>query len=236
MKLAIIGAMDLEVEALRAALVDETITTVAGMEFCEGKLDGADVIIVRCGVGKVHAALCVQALADRFDVTHVVNTGVGGSLDNALDIGDLVISTDAVYHDVDVQIFGYAPGQVPGTKQAAFEADKQMGEIALALSREINPDIHTLPGRILSGDQFIADKTVKNRMIETFGGACCEMEGAAIAHAATANNLPFLIVRAISDKADGSDTMDYPTFERLSAQRSARLVRGLAAVLAEVCK
>lgn len=236
MKLAIIGAMDLEVDALRAALVDETVTTVAGMKFSEGKLDGADVVIVRCGIGKVNAGMCVQILADRFDVTHVVNTGIAGSLKAELDIGDLVISEDAVYHDMDVQIFGYAPGQVPGTEKPEFVADKNMAKIALALCKEVNPDINALPGRIVSGDQFISSSEVKNRIISTFGGSCCEMEGAAIAHAATLNNLPFLIVRAISDKADGSAEMDYPTFERAAAQHSARLVRALAAVMQEVYK
>lgn len=235
MKLAIIGAMELEVEALRAALEGETVTTVAGMDFCAGKLDGADVIVVRCGIGKVNAALCVQILADRFAVTHVVNTGVAGSLQASLDIGDLVISEDAVYHDMDVKIFGYEPGQVPGLP-AAFRADAQMAEIALALCREVNPDIHAQPGRVVSGDQFISSPAVKDRIVSIFGGSCCEMEGAAIAHAATINNLPFLIIRAISDKADDSAQMDYPTFERAAAAHSARLVRALAAVMNEVCK
>lgn len=236
MKLAIIGAMELEVEALRAALEGETVTTVAGMDFHAGKLDGVDVIVVRCGIGKVNAGMCVQILADRFGVTHVVNTGIAGSLKNSLDIGDLVISQDAVYHDMDVQIFGYAPGQVPGTEQPEFMADKQMAEIALALCKEVNPDIHAQMGRIVSGDQFISSSAVKERLVSIFGGSCCEMEGAAIAHAATANGLPFLIVRAISDKADGSAEMDYPTFERAAAQHSARLVRALAAVMREVCR
>ena len=234
MKLGIIGAMELEIETLRAALERVKMKTVAGMDFYTGILNGAEVIIVRSGIGKVNAALCVQILADRFGVTHVVNTGIAGSLCADLDIGDLVISNDAIYHDMDVQIFGYAPGQVPGTKQAAFTADRQMAEIALTLCKKV--DLRARIGRIVSGDQFISSKTVKERILSTFGGSCCEMEGAAIAHAATVNGLPFIIIRAISDKADDSAKMDYPTFERTAAQNSARLVAAFAAVLQEVVR
>lgn len=226
-KIGIIGAMDLEVDALKAQMELNKEVTKAGMTFCEGRLNNADVVIVRCGVGKVNAGICVQILADLFDVTHVINTGIAGSLNADLDIGDILISTDAVYHDMDVTIFGYAPGQVPGTKTAAFTADKTMVELALESCKTVNSDINCISGRVVSGDQFISSKEIKSKLIDVFEGFCAEMEGAAIAHAASLNQLPFVIIRAISDKADDSAEMDYPSFERAAAKHSAALVADL---------
>lgn len=223
-KIGIIGAMDLEVDALKAQMTLDKEIIKAGMRFCEGTLNGVPVVIVKCGIGKVNAGMCVQILADLFAVTHIINTGVAGSLNAALDIGDIVVSTDAIYHDMDVTIFGYAPGQVPGTSSAAFPADAQMIALAIESCRTVNPDITCCSGRVVSGDQFISSKEVKERLITVFDGFCAEMEGAAIAHAATLNDLPFVIIRAISDKADDSAEMDYPTFERAAARHSAALV------------
>lgn len=226
-KIGIIGAMDLEVDVLKAKLSDCTITTRAGMDFYEGTLKGTPVVVVRCGVGKVNAALCVQAMADLFSVTHVINTGIAGSLNAELDIGDILISTDAIQHDIDVHVFGYPLGQVPSVGVREFAADRTMAELALELCGQVNPDIRARLGRVVSGDQFICDAEIKARLIREFQADCAEMEGAAIAHGAYLNGLPFLIVRAISDKADGSAEMDYPTFERQAALHSARLVEAL---------
>ena len=228
-KIGIIGAMDLEVDALKAQMELTSEVTKANMTFCEGTLNGANVVIVKCGVGKVNAGICTQILADLFDVTHVINTGIAGSLNADLDIGDILISTDAIYHDMDVAVFGYALGHVPGMKDAAFTADRRMVELAMESCKAVNPDITCRSGRVVSGDQFISSKDVKERLINIFGGFCTEMEGAAIAHAATLNNLPFVIIRAISDKADDSAEMDYPTFERAAAKHSAALVADLVA-------
>lgn len=229
-KIGIIGAMELEVDALKAQLSDVTVTKKAGMEFHEGTLNGVSVVVVRCGIGKVNAALCVQILADLFSVTHVINTGVAGSLNAKLDIGDILVSREAIHHDVDVQIFGYAPGEVPGVDVQAFAADAAMAEKALALC-EKETDFHAVLGRVVSGDQFISDSAVKDRLISVFAGDCAEMEGASIAQGAYLNSLPFLILRAISDKADGSAELDYPTFERTAARRCADLVQKLVAEL-----
>lgn len=225
-KIGIIGAMELEVETLKAQMADLSVTTRAGMDFCEGTLNGAAVVVVRCGIGKVNAALCVQILADLFAVTHVINTGIAGSLNAELDIGDILISRDAIHHDVDVQIFGYPLGEVPQLGVRAFPADEAMAQKALALC-EKETDFRAIPGRVVSGDQFISDGAVKDRLIAEFAGDCTEMEGASIAQGAWLNGLPFLIVRAISDKADGSAELDYPTFERMAAQHCAKLVHAL---------
>lgn len=228
-KIGIIGAMDLEVDALKAEMHCEYEVTKAGMHFMEGTLNGANVVIVKSGIGKVNAGICVQILADMFHITHVINTGVAGSLNADLDIGDILISTDAVYHDMDATIFGYAKGQVPGMPSPYFQADKEMVEKAMESCKAVNPDITCRSGRVVSGDQFISSKNVKENLIQTFHGFCTEMEGASIAHAATLNQIPFVIIRAISDKADDSAEMDYPSFERAAAKHSAALVADLVA-------
>ena len=222
-KIGIIGAMELEVETLKAHMTTTKITTKAHMEFHEGTLNGTPVVIVRSGVGKVNAALCVQILADLFEVTAIINTGVAGSLNAALDIGDILISRDALHHDVDATIFGYKPGEVPQLGCREFIADEHLAQVAVSTCKEVNPDIEVFEGRIASGDQFVADQGVKDFVVKEFGAYAVEMEGAAIAQAAYLNNVPFLVIRAISDKADGSAEMDYPTFEAMAAEHSFKL-------------
>ena len=230
-RIGIIGAMDLEVEHLKGEMQISRIVDKAGMEFYTGTLKGVDVVIVRSGIGKVNAGLCAQILADVFQVTHIINTGVAGSLNAKLDIGDILIYKDALYHDMDVRIFGYQLGEVPQMGCREFKADKSMIEAAVSSCKEVNPDIHVEVGRILSGDQFISDKAKKETLIADFQGDCTEMEGAAIAHSAYLNKIPFVIIRAISDKADDSAEMDYPTFEREAAKHSAKLVEHMITLL-----
>lgn len=226
-KTGIIGAMELEVEELKSKMTVSGIVKKAGMEFYEGTLGGAQVVIVRSGIGKVNAALCVQILVDIFDVTHIINTGVAGSLNAALDIGDILISKDAIHHDMDVTVFGYQPGEVPQLGTREFAADKRLMELAKTSCEKVNSGIHAILGRVVSGDQFISGKEVKEHLIKDFQGDCAEMEGASIAHGAYLNQIPFVIIRAISDKADDSAEMDYPAFEKAAARHSARLVEDM---------
>lgn len=230
-KIGIIGAMELEVETLKSKMNTSNIIKKSGMEFFEGTLNNADVVIVRSGVGKVNAALCVQILADIFNVTHIINTGVAGSLNAKLDIGDILISRDALHHDVDVTIFGYAPGEVPQLGTREFKADARLIELAKASCEKENPQLHAVIGRVVSGDQFISGNEIKEKLIKEFNGDCAEMEGASIAHGAFLNNIPFVIIRAISDKADNSAEMDYPTFEKAAAEHSAKLVEDLVGAI-----
>ena len=227
MKLGIIGAMKIEVDALKENMLDKTITWRTGMEFCDGTLEGLPAVVVQCGVGKVNAALCVQILCDCFGVTHLVNTGIAGSLSNELDIGDLVVSKDAMYHDFDCCGFNYPRGKVPGMDVIAFPADETMMHYALTAGEQIHPG-HIKVGRVATGDQFICDKGVKSAIIENTQALCTEMEGGAIAQAAYRNEVPFVILRAISDKADDSADMDYPTFEAIAARRCAKVVQTMA--------
>ena len=223
-KVGIIGAMELEVSTLKGRLAGKKVTRKAGMEFCEGQIGGVDTVVVRCGIGKVNAALCVQILCDDFKVTHIINTGVAGSLNNDLNIGDILISRDAVHHDVDVTIFSYKLGEVPQLGIREFPADAHLMEAAESSIKENQPDLNYRVGRVASGDQFISSSEVKDRIIKNFETDCAEMEGASIAHGAYLNGVPFVIIRAISDKADGSAEEDYPTFEKAAAAHCAKLV------------
>lgn len=231
-KLGIIGAMTVEVETLKAQMEKMSVVERAGMTFYDGELEGLPAVVVVCGVGKVNAAMCVQVLCDCFGVTHIVNTGVAGSLCAELDIGDLVIGQDAMYHDFDCHILNpdYPVGQVPGLSVRAFTADKTLADYALAAAEQVNSG-HARIGRIASGDQFIAEKAAKQKIVENTGALCTEMEGAAIAHAAWRNGVPFVVIRAISDKADDSAQMDYPTFEAIAAKRCASVTRELARLI-----
>ena len=222
--LGIIGAMDEEVAKLKEHMTDVAVTTKASMDFYHGKLNGKEVVIVRSGIGKVNAAICTQILVDDYKVSAVINTGIAGSLRNEINIGDIVLSTDALEHDMEATAFGYPVGQIPRMDTLAFEADKNLIALAEKCCAKVNPDIQTFTGRVVTGDQFIASKEKKEWLIETFDGYCTEMEGAAIAHCAYLNNVPFLVIRAISDKADDSAQMDYPTFEALAIERSVKLM------------
>ena len=226
-KLGIIGAMKIEIETLKESLEGLTTSCRTGMEFYEGKLEGIPVVIVQCGVGKVNAAMCAQILCDCYGVTHLINTGIAGSLNAELDIGDLVVSKDAMYHDFDCVHFGYEMGKVPGMDTVTFPADDTLIGYAFAAAESLNPG-HTKIGRVASGDQFVAEKALKEQIISRTQGLCTEMEGAAIAQTAYRNRLPFVILRAISDKADDSAEMDYPTFERIAAHRCAEVTKALA--------
>ena len=230
-KLGIIGAMREEVETLVEKLQAEKTQTHAWSTYYEGKLEGCEVVVVQCGVGKVNAAMCAQILCSCYGVTHLVNTGIAGSLNAQLDIGDLVVSRDAMYHDVDCNAFGYPSGKVPGMDVIAFPADEKLMEAAFAAAEAVNPG-HTKVGRVASGDQFVASKELKEKIIALTQALCTEMEGAAIAQTAYRNGVPFVILRAISDKADDSADMDYPTFERIAAHRGAAVAMNLAKNLA----
>ena len=232
MKLGIIGAMDVEVAALKEKMETPAVTVRAGMEYFAGNLEGLDVVVVQCGVGKINAAMCTQILIDCFAVTHIVNTGIAGSLCAELDIGDLVISRDAIHHDFDLRFWGRPVGQVPGMDVIAFPADKVMMDAALAAAELENPR-HNKLGRVASGDQFVCSKEQKDKIIADTQALCAEMEGASIAHTAYRNGIPFVIIRAISDKADDSAEMDYPTFEAIAAHRCAQVTCHLARAFAK---
>ena len=228
MMLGIIGAMDEEILEIKNALTDVSVETVTGMDFYRGKVNGKEVVVVRSGIGKVNAAVCSQVLVDRFGVEAIVNTGIAGSLRAEINIGDIVLSTDSVQHDMDATGFGYPAGQIPRMDTFAFPADEKLLNLAKECCARVNPDIQTFTGRVVSGDQFISDKGKKQWLTETFDGSCTEMEGAAIAQVCYLNHIGCLIIRAISDKADDSANMDYQEFEAKAIRHSVKLLLAIA--------
>lgn len=225
--IGIIGAMEEEVELLKEKMTDTVIIEKAGMKFVKGTLKGQTAVVVRSGIGKVNAGICTQILADEFQVEAVINTGIAGSLKAEINIGDIVLSTDTMQHDVDAREFGYPLGQIPRMETLTFLADEKLRKLAKEVCEEVNPDIQVFEGRVASGDQFVADKETKGKIIENTQAYCTEMEGAAIGQAAYLNKIPYLVIRAISDKADDSAHVDYPTFERQAIRHTVNLVSSM---------
>lgn len=227
--IGIIGAMEVEVAILKEKMEDVRIIKKASMDFYEGILAGKKVVVVRSGIGKVNAGICAQILADVFSVDAIINTGIAGSLNKNINIGDIVLSTDVVQHDMDATGFGYRKGQIPQMPVFFFNADDNLRRLAAEVCKEVNPDIQVFEGRIASGDQFVCNQDVKNRIVSEFSAYATEMEGAAIGQAAYLNEIPFLVVRAISDKADRSAQMDYSEFEKAAVDHSVRLTLNMLA-------
>ena len=229
--IGIIGAMEEEVAILKEKMSEVTVLEKAGMKFFKGILGGQTVVVVRSGIGKVNAGICTQILADVFQVNAVINTGIAGSLKAEINIGDIVLSTDTMQHDVDAREFGYEIGQVPRMDTRTFPADNRLRETALQVCRKVNPEIQVFEGRVASGDQFVADKETKEKIIANTQAYCTEMEGAAIGQAAYLNGIPYLVIRAISDKADDSAHMDYPAFEKEAIRHTVNLVENMMKAL-----
>ena len=223
-RVGIIGADAMEVEYLREAANAPDGVTIAGMSFCEGNIGRTPVVIAQCGIGKVNAGICAQLMIGRFGAECIINTGVAGSMDNAIEIGDLVISTDAVQHDFDISPLGYRHGEIPYLGLVAFPADEELRALAVQAAKKSAPELGVFEGRVCSGDQFIAGRAQKERIQERFGGLCCEMEGAAVAQACFLNGVPWVVIRAISDKADETGDVDYPTFAKKAARDCAGIV------------
>lgn len=225
-KIGIIGAMDVEIDYLRSLMGSDAKKTEAGsINFLEGKIHGKNVVLVRSGIGKVNAALCAQRLILQFGCTNIINTGIAGAMAHGLGVMDFVVSTDCVYHDMDATGFGYKIGQIPQMDVFSFPADKKMIEdCKKAFFESSESKGHKMiEGRIASGDQFISEKSVKEKIAANVGPACVEMEGAAIAHACYLNKTPFVILRCMSDMADDLSSNGYEFNESIAAKLSAKI-------------
>ncbi|MBQ6737400.1 MAG: 5'-methylthioadenosine/adenosylhomocysteine nucleosidase, partial [Synergistaceae bacterium] len=222
-KVGIIGAMDVEVNLLKERAKISRKVIEADMEFCVGRLDDVNVVIVKCGMGKVNAGICAQMLIDVFDVDCIINTGVAGALNPKLNIGDIVIGSDVVQHDYDVTPIGFKRGEIPYTGKVAFESDKNLIEQAFKAVQATFPKLQVIKGRICTGDQFISTKEQKEKITSNFGGDCCETESGAIAQVCYLNRMPFVIIRAIADKADETQTVDFQEFEAETARNCAAI-------------
>ena len=221
--IGIIAAMNVEMDSLRSYMKDTTTEVVSGVTFVRGTLEGQEVVTAVCGIGKVFAALCAQTMILKYAPSAVINTGVAGTLTGALDIGSIAVSSACVQHDMDTSPIGDPIGLISGINMIEIPADAQLGEKLCACAGELG--VKTLCGVIASGDQFVASAQRKSFITEHFGAIACEMEGAAIGQVCYVNGVPFCILRAISDSADGSSHMDYPAFVELAAAQSVRLLR-----------
>lgn len=228
--IGIIGAMESEVEAIYAQMTSKEIVDTNGLKFYKGKLYEKDVVVIQCGIGKVNAALCTQLLILKFGVEKIINTGIAGATGDGLNIYDFVVSTAAVYHDFDTQFFGYKLGQVPGLPES-FEADKILVEsVVNAFNNcDFSKDHKITTGLIASGDQFIAGGEKKNFIVSNFHPMCVEMEGCAVAHTCYKNNIPFVIVRCMSDCADDTVQTTYEEAEasKLSSAMLLAIIKSL---------
>jgi adenosylhomocysteine nucleosidase len=223
---AVIAAMPEELEGLRAAATGVSALYVPPFDVVAAHLDGVPVLLAECGIGKVNAAALTQALLGA-GARRVIVTGVAGAVDPSLRVGDIVVSTDALQHDVDVLALGYAPGQVPG-ERITWPADPTLREHAFAAASEVAEaaGVRAVAGRVASGDQFVADRARVAALRERFDAACAEMEGAAVAQVCSRWRVPFVIVRSISDTADHDAHVDFRAFTRLAADRAVAVVRG----------
>ena len=226
--IGIIGAMDEEVEILKSLLdITETVTE-AGMTFYKGIMHNTQVVLARSGIGKVNAAVCAQLMITLFKIDYLINSGVAGTLMPGINQGDIVISTDAVQHDVDTTVFGDPLGSIPRLGVTFFEADERLMNLAESAAKSL--DFEGVPlfrGRIASGDQFVAGGELKDRIWSNFEPSAVEMEGASIAHVAYLNQVPYVIIRAISDKADGSADLSYEEFLPLAAKHASLLLEAM---------
>ena len=223
--IGIIGAMSDEVDGLIAKLDGHCEELVSGIKFHTGTLYGKSVVIARCGVGKVFAAMCATAMIIKYSPCLIVNTGVGGALSSSLSCADIVVATKLVQHDMDTSPLGDPVGMISGINKVYFDADESAAEALMAAAKKLS--LPAKRGVIASGDQFVASKEEKDRIVSTFGADVCEMEGAAIAQAAYVSGTPFAVVRAISDGADGNSPMDFPTFLSIAVKNSESLTLAL---------
>ncbi len=220
--IGIIAAMNVEMQALRSHIENPTSETISGIEFVRGTIGGREVVTAVCGIGKVFAALCAQTMILRYHPGAIINTGVAGTLTDKLTIGNIAVSSAVVQHDMDTSAIGDPKGLISGINKIFLPADEALGKALSACAASLGIVTHT--GPIASGDQFVSSGEKKAFITETFGAVACEMEGAAIGHVCYVNQVPFCILRAISDSADGSSHMDYPTFVGLAAEQSVRLM------------
>ncbi len=231
MTIGIIGAMHVEVVALKEKVENLEIKKVAGIEFYKGTLNGKDVVVAQCGIGKVNSAICTQILIDIFNVSHVVNTGVAGALDEVLDVCHVVISDELMQHDFDTTVVGDKKGVVCGLGVDTFVADRNLIEVAKKASKEVLEEAHVHVGNIATGDQFVSSEVIKKEVRELHNAKCIEMEGGAIAHTCYLNKIPFVVIRAISDKAGDDAHLTYDEFVKIAAKNSEQIVYNMLDLL-----
>ncbi|MBQ8828436.1 MAG: 5'-methylthioadenosine/adenosylhomocysteine nucleosidase [Clostridia bacterium] len=220
--IGIIGAMKIEIDGLKAVMTDKKSKTVSGVEFVSGKINGHDVVVAVCGIGKVFAAICAEAMILKYNVDLIINTGVGGSLNENLKIGDILVAEKVVQHDMDTSPLGDPRGLISGINVIYMPCDETAAAKLAAAAAEAG--IACRRGTVATGDCFVNDSATKERIVSEFNADVCEMEGAAIGHVCYINKIPFVVVRAVSDDASGKSHMDYAEFASMAAANSIKVM------------
>ncbi len=223
MRIGIIGAMSEEVQGFKKRLSNLDEERIGNLVFYTGVMHGKDIVLLETGIGKVNAAIGATLMIEAFDVEEIIFTGVAGGINEDLDLGDVVISRDLIQHDFDTSAFGDKLGVIPRMDNSVFRADDELIELAVNAGKKLNGK-KVIVGRILSGDQFIASPEKIAFLKKEFNGDCAEMEGAAVGHVCQIFDIPFVVVRTMSDKANSDAHTDYATFMRIAAENSITLV------------
>lgn len=232
-EIGIIGAMQVEIDGLKAFMENKETVTVSGIEFVSGDVYGKRVVAAVCGIGKVFAAICAQAMILSFNPDIIINSGVAGTLTDELSIGDIAVARDVVQHDMDTTALGDEPGLISGLNIVHIPTSPSVSDLLEKCVK--NLDINVKLGTIASGDCFINDVNRKHRIVENFGAIACEMEGASIGQTCYVNNVPFSILRAISDGGDENSHLDYPTFVKMAAERSIEVLKAFISLWKTAC-
>ncbi|AHV97112.1 5'-methylthioadenosine/adenosylhomocysteine nucleosidase [Paenibacillus sabinae] len=227
--IGIMGAMDEEIKLLLENMEHSEAVEKAGITYYKGNIGGKSVVVSKSGVGKVNAAVTTQIMIDAFGAAKILFTGVAGALHPDLEVGDIVISSECLQHDMDVTALGFPRGVIPYQETSEFSADPELVLLAERACRKL--DVRYVTGRVLSGDQFIASHETVAMLREQLGGACAEMEGAALAQVCYMNGIPFVVIRAMSDKADGSADVSFSEFTVTASRKSHEILSGILDML-----
>ncbi|PWM44188.1 MAG: 5'-methylthioadenosine/adenosylhomocysteine nucleosidase [Clostridiales bacterium] len=218
----IICAMDIELEKILAAMEDIETCVISNIKYNKGMIKGNEAVAAVCGVGKVNAAICAQTMILQFSPDLIINSGVAGGLSDSLNTTDIVIADKVAEHDMDTTPLGDEPGFIYGLNTVKIECDNKTAQTLFDCVESLG--IHCEKGLIASGDQFINGGEKMEYIKNTFNASAAEMEGAAVGHVCALNNIPFCVLRSISDKADGSSHMDYLAFTKIASQNSANAI------------
>lgn len=224
MTLGIIGAMSEELEILLDDMDLQEQKIIANMSFSKGTLWGKNVVAVVCGIGKVNAAICTQILISEYHIDKIVNVGVAGGIHKDIYPGDIVIAENLVEHDMDTTSFGDPHGQIPRMDVFDFKCDTKLVALAKSACTDLE-ELNTFVGRIVSGDQFIANVEKIKWLEKEFSALACEMEGASIAHTCHLSNVPFVVIRSISDNANNGAHLDFEKFTPIAVKNSTDILK-----------
>lgn len=227
--IGIIGAMEEEIESIKPDIDIISTKNIVGLDFYMGKMGGNNVVLVRSGIGKVNASICTQVLVDFYAVDFIINVGVAGAINKELKIGDIVVATDVMHHDMDTTFFGDELGVIPRIEESSFKSDEELFNLAISLSEKqlINNTVYS--GRIVSGDQFICEAEKKNKISSHFKAYCVDMESAAIGQTCYLNKIPFIVIRSVSDGSDENN--EYKNFFKESALKASIIVKNMIELL-----